>query len=119
MLVPENPVSGNPSGGILQRAGNEPAMLHPPLFVADEEPGVAQYGEVLQNRRKGNVERLRQFRYGCLALCQPGQDGPAGWIRQGGKGSVQRAWRIVNHMVNYRWADDYRQAENGKGSSRR
>ena len=118
MLFPENPVSGNPSGGIFQRAGNKPAMLHPPLFVAGEEPGVAQHGEVLQNRRKGNVERLRQLRYGCLALCQPGQDGPAGWIRQSGKGSVQRARKIVNHMVNYRQADAHCQAEKGKGSSR-
>ena len=57
---------------------------------------------VLGHEVSGTIERLGEGGDGALAVGQPGQDGPAGRIGQGGEGQAEGVGsrHVMNQLVN-------------------
>ena len=53
------------------------------------QPGPLQHPQVLADRGQAQVERSRQLGDRPWALCQAGDDGPPGWVRQSGEDGAQ------------------------------
>ncbi len=100
--LPEAAVAFDPFRGGSHGFGNDAAAPDPSLFRTGEEAGILQNPKVLRDGRERDVEGLGQDGDRGLSPRQSCKNGPAGGIRQGGKGGVQCAIGIVNHMVKYR-----------------
>ncbi len=72
------------------------------VFLPGEKPRALQDPEVLGDRRKRHGEGLGQRRHRGFSARQPGEDRPAGRVRQGRKSGVEGASLILNHMVKYK-----------------
>src|SRR5580704_3725379 len=87
--LPELAVTLEPCRGVGQWLGFEAAR--PPLGVAaaGNQTGAFQHFQVLGDCRLRHRKRLGQLSYGSFSRGEPGQDGAAGRIGQGGEGRVQ------------------------------
>jgi hypothetical protein len=94
----------------------EAACSNPTPFPRNDEAGVFEHGDMLDERRQCHVERRRQFAHACRTFTEPANHGPARRVRQRVKNGVER--RIsVSHTANYRalqylgqWLSVYRES---------
>jgi hypothetical protein len=88
-FVEKAAVKAEPLVDILQRPRLDPAR--PPLrrAAARDQAGALQHLEMLGHRRQAHGEGFRQLRHRGFAQSEPRQDGPAGGIGKGRKGSVE------------------------------
>src|SRR6266496_2628740 len=56
---------------------------------------------MFRNCRQRHCMRSCQIGYASISPGEMGEDPSPGRVGQGGKGSIQHFWRIVNHLVNY------------------
>lgn len=98
---PEDPVAGDPAGGVLHGLPHETAPVHPAVSLPSQKPGSLENAEVLGDGGERHVEGLGQLRHRGLAARQVREDRPAGGIGQRRKGRVEGTW-MLNHVVKYR-----------------
>jgi hypothetical protein len=102
LSFPENTVARDPFGSLFERFRGEGAAVDPTILLASKESGPLQNLQVFRNRRKGHVKGFRQLSHRRLASGQSCQDRPPCGVGKGRKSGVENAFRIVNHLVNYR-----------------
>ncbi len=102
MPLPEASVAGDPHGGVLHGSGDETAAAEPTLSRAGEEPGGFKHSQVLRDGGERDIEGAGQLGDRRLSLREPGENCSPRGIRQSGERCIERPFRIVNHMVNYR-----------------
>jgi len=82
------------------RGGLELTAHDAPGFAARDQSCVAQHVEMLHHRRQRHRERLRQIAHrDPVALAEPRQQRPPGWIGESGKSAVQGLISILNHLA--------------------
>jgi len=97
---PEARVTIEPVHGLLHRRRGEAARHRAAGLLARNQAGIRQHVEMLDDRRQRHRKRLGQLAHGdAFLLDQPRQQGAAGRIGKGGKGTVQRRVLILNHTV--------------------
>jgi hypothetical protein len=81
----------DPSGGVRERRGHEPAAADAPGALAHEEPRLLEDAEVLRDRGEREVERLRQLGHVRGTDRQAGQHRSPRGIGKRVKGRVEGA----------------------------
>src|SRR5919198_1307805 len=97
-LLPEAAVVLEPARGGGGGVGLEPAARRAALSGTPHQARPLQHAQVLGNGRPGDREGLGQVADGAVAVGEPGQDGAARGVAEGGVDRVQ-AGNIGNHMV--------------------
>src|SRR6516165_7057299 len=86
---------------LVQPRRAELAAAHPPHFARAGEPGLLQHGEMLQHRRHGHLQRLRQLAHRGRAAREALQHGAASRVGEGLEGEVEGGG-LVKHGLNYK-----------------
>ena len=71
----------DPIPGLLQRLGDEPAVMHPPDLPALDHSRPLQHLQMLGNRRRRNRVRLAKPGHRARTTAQPGDDPAPDGIR--------------------------------------
>src|SRR5437763_12261334 len=109
-LLPEAAVPLRPLRDLLQRPRLEPGRPRLPFPAPGDEPGPLQHLQVLGDGREADLERRRQLGHRGLSHGEPGHDGPARGVGQGGERAVQAVdsgrychstLRLDNQSVKY------------------
>ncbi len=102
MRLPEPAVPLDPAGGVPHGARDQPATADAAVFGVRDQARPREHPQVLVNAGEGHRERPRQLGDRGLARGKPGEDRPAGRVRERGEGGVERALVMLNHVVKYR-----------------
>ena len=98
---PELAVALDPGRRIAHGRRHELAVVNATVPVPREQARPFQHLQVFRDRRERHLEGPREFAHARLGLeREPGEDRPAGRIRQGSEGRIEGSG-IVNHLVNY------------------
>ena len=101
MGFPKGAILRDPGRGRLHGPGGKTATVNAAIDFAMQQAGGFKDAQVLRDGGKGHRERRGKVLNGGFSLRKAGQDGAAGGIGEGAKGSVEAGSRIVNHTVYY------------------
>ena len=107
LALPELPIGLNPIRRRLERCCLKRAESHPSIFVAGNEARIPEHTEMTRNRRKRDIERLRQIADRRMTGGESRKNGAPGRVGEGRENTGERLGFILNHYVKYKSLRDF------------